>query len=362
VDEQLGTSTGQNRALIVHTGGGLGDVLLSGPVIDCVKKAGYTVDFLARSSTAPAIQHHPNLSEVMTISGKDPDDLSQMKEWADRIRQRDYDVCFLLWSTTRWAWTLYYSGIPNRVGQDSRLLYSFLFTHKVSIRSEKGDERSHWTDILLDYPRRFGLEPTAARLCFPLSEPTQREAQELLHKLDFGHLDGPLLGFHCAKGLPLTSDRWPVAHFAKLASALQERLKARIVLTGGPDEVELVKTLSEQLHEPHANLAGKTSLPLLAAVAQQCAVFVCPDSGPMHLAAAVKTPVVGIYALDEDFPDRWAPFGVPHKVIRPARPACPPGCSKPKCPNFACYLKVTPEAVAEAVAALLTEVKVGHPS
>lgn len=341
------------RALVVHTGGGLGDVLLSGPVIDTLAEAGYQVDFLARESTSAAIRKHPNLDRVLTIQSKDPPNLSAMKEWALRLREGSYDICLLLWSTSRWAWTLYYSGIPKRVGQDSRLLYSFLFTHKVPIRSEMGDEESHWTEILLDYPRRAGFTAAQARVCFPLHKTEREEAQATLKQLDFGPQSGPLIGFHSGKGLPLDSTRWPVSHFARLAASLQKELGARLLLTGGPAEVEIVNQLSRELPLPHANLAGKTSLRQLAALAAECELFVCPDSGPMHLAAAVGTPVVGIYALDEDFPKRWAPFGVEHRIIRPPRPACPPGCKKPTCPNFSCYLKVKPESVVSAARELL---------
>lgn len=344
-------------ALIVHTGGGLGDVLLSGPVIDTLANAGFRVDYLARSSTAHALRGHPSLNELLTIDSKDPNNLKEMRSWADTLKQRQYDIVFLLWSTTRWAWTLYLAGIPKRVGQDSRLMYSFLFTHRVSIRSEKGDETSHWTDILLDYPRKVGIEALPARLVYQVEAEAKAQAKNLLKHANFGTQTGPLLGFHSGKGLDLTPDRWPVDHFSTLARALQDSLGARIVLTGGPNEIELIEHVSRPLTKPYLNLAGKTNLQVLAAIIQECDAFICPDSGPMHIAAAVKTPVVGIYALDEDFPSRWAPFGTPHKIIRPTRPACPPGCKKPDCPNFACYLKVKPDALSLATSELIGEVR-----
>lgn len=341
------------RALIVHTGGGLGDVLLSRPVVDAVHQGGYQVDFLARTGTASALAHHPRLSSLLTIPGKDPAGLKEVREWAQRLKAHHYDLAILLWSTSRWAWTLYLAGIPCRVGQDSRLLYSFLFTHPVKVRSEHGDEQSHWTEILLDYPRRIDLSPPGEIKVEYSVDPDHRHlADQLCQDFDFA-AGGPLVGFHSGKGLPLSISRWPVDHFAALASRLQTDLDARLVLTGGPDEIDLVGEVARRLPRPALNLAGKTELGLLAAVQQKMQVYVCPDSGPMHLAAAVGTPVVGIYALDEDFPHRWAPFGVPHVIIRPPRPACPPGCQKPTCPNFRCYLKVQPEHVVDAVRQLL---------
>lgn len=341
------------RALVVHTGGGLGDVLLSRPVVDTLTANGYRVDFLAREGTAVALARHPGIEQVLTIPTKDPSDFSQMRTWAKRLREGGYEAALLLWSTSRWAWTLRAAGIPKRVGQDSRLLYSFTFTHKVAIRSEHGDLESHWTEILLDYPRALGLTPVTPQVHYPVSQETEGKVSELLGSADFGARRGPIIGFHSGKGLPLGPERWPVAHFGEMARQLQDALDARLVLTGGPAEREIVGGVEQHLGPGYLNLAGKTDLETLAGVAAACRVFVCPDSGPMHLAAAVGTPVVGIYALDEDFPQRWAPFGVPHRVIRPPRPACPPGCRKPTCPNFTCYLKVRPSEVVDAVGELL---------
>lgn len=345
-------SNEERKALVIHTGGGLGDVLLSRPVVDTLVQAGYIVDFLARDSTAPALTGHPGIRELLTIKAKDPGP-GEMKAWGRTLKRREYDTALLLWSTSRWAWTLRWAGIPNRVGQDSRLAYSFNFTHPVKIRSEHGDQDTHWTEILLDYPRALGLTPAPPRVEFPISDQAAAQARASIESADFGGHRGPLIGFHSGKGLQLGPDRWPVEHFGKLARELQNSLDARLILTGGPREVEIVQSVAHDLSPGYLNLAGATDVPKLAAIAAQCQVFVCPDSGPMHLAAAVGTPVVGIYALDEDFPKRWAPFGVPHQIVRPPRPACPPGCKKPTCPNFACYLKVDTQEVAQAVRHLL---------
>lgn len=322
-------------------------------MIDTLSEADFEVDLLARSSTAAALAGHPRIRECLTIDSKDPSNLKEMRRWAALLKARKYEVALLLWSTSRWAWTLAWAGIPVRVGQDSRLLYSWLFTEGVRVRSEHGDTDSHWTQILLDYPRKLGLENPNPHVTFPLTQEATVKAKKLISGFDFEDLQGPLIGFHCGKGLPLGPERWPIPHFQKIATRLQDDLDARLILTGGPQEVEIVKSLGRGLSKPFLDLAGRTNLTELAAVAQRCRVFVCPDSGPMHLAAAVGTPVVGIFALDEDFPKRWAPFGVPHKVVRPPRPACPPGCRKPTCQNFSCYLKVAPDEVTLAVRELL---------
>ncbi|MGE0492609.1 MAG: lipopolysaccharide heptosyltransferase II [Vulcanimicrobiota bacterium] len=342
------------RLLVVHTGGGLGDVLLSTPLVRELRKAHpqAEIDFLARRSTAAVLRRNPDIHELLELPGKAPKMPGEMLELASKLRQRNYDAALILWSVTGLAWTLFLARIPRRVGQDSRLGYSFLYTHKVRVRSEHGDDQTHWTEILLDYGRALGLEPTDPKVVYEVDPAAREKARQLLQDSPG---EGPLVGFHTGKGMPLTSQRWPVDAFAAWARQLVLELPGRLVLTGGPDEVELVAAVQKRLGVPCLNLAGQTDLDTLAAVAEQCRVFVCPDSGPMHLAAAVGTPVVGIYALDEDFPRRWAPFGTRHRIIRPQNRNCRPGCLKATCPDFRCYRQVQADEIVKAARELLEE-------
>lgn len=343
------------RILVVHTGGGLGDVLLSTPLLDALRGAwpAAEIDVLARSGTAPVLEGHPAVHRLLRLPQATPSP-GELPGWVARLRRRRYQAGLVLWSRTALAWMLFLAGIPIRVGQDSRLSYSWLYTHKVRIRSEHGDTSSHWTEILLDYARALGVNPEEfgpARPRFMVPEEARNRAEELLGGLPPG--DGPVVGLHPSKGLPLPPGRWPVEVFAGWARALHRDLKARLVLTGGPDEVDLVGAVARLAEVESLNLAGRTDLATLAAVASRCEVFVCPDSGPMHLAAAVGVPTVGVYALDEDFPQRWAPLAPARRILRPARRSCPAGCRKATCPDFHCYHAVPPEEVVGAVAGLL---------
>jgi ADP-heptose:LPS heptosyltransferase len=76
------------------------------------------------------------------------------------------------------------------------------------------------------------------------------------------------------------------------------------------------------------------------------------DSGPMHVAAAVGAPTVGIFALQSDEPDRWAPLGARVASVRPSYP-CPPGHRKETCPDFACVRALDEERILGALDGLL---------
>ncbi|MBI3926078.1 MAG: glycosyltransferase family 9 protein [Armatimonadetes bacterium] len=348
------------RVLVVQTGGGVGDVLLSTPVLQALKHAEPQAElhYLCRESTAGVLEGNPDLSRLWRLPGSAPSGGREFLGWVGRLRRERYDAAVVLWSVSRIAWLLWLARIPIRVGEGSRLGYSFTYTHRVRLRTRHGDTTSHWTDVLLDYVRALGIEPPPPRVTYVVPEEARRRAEELLREAPG---EGPLVGFHTGKGMELAPGRWPVSVFAEWARALSQELGVRLVLTGSTAERSLVDEVERLSGVAALNLAGRTDLPTLAAVAERCQVFCCPDSGPMHVAAAVGTPAVGIYALEEDFPHRWAPFGVPSRVIRPVERNCRPGCLKATCPDFRCYRSVETAAVVRAVRELLASHPQAHP-
>jgi heptosyltransferase-1 len=338
------------KILIVHTAGGLGDVLLSTCVIHALAQAypDAQIDFMCLTKNAPILEAHPRLTGIHRIDRKAPRAGTEWIGWVTRLRKERYDAALVLWSVTGLAWMLLAAGIPIRVGQDSRLMYSFTYTHQVRIRSEHGDSDSHWTDILLDYVRALGIEVGPAQIFLAASAPARARAQMLLQPLE-----GLKVGFHSTKGLQMKTGRWPTAAFASWARAVHDQLGATLIFTGTPADREIVDCIVSQAKiERYLNLCGETDLHTLAALAALCDVFVCPDSGPMHVAAAAGAKVVGIYALEEDFPRRWAPFCPSYRVIRPDPTGCRPGCIKATCPDFRCYFQVRPDQVVAAVGSL----------
>ena len=219
------------KILIVHTGGGLGDVLLSTPVIEALKfnYPEAEIDFLARSSTAAAIKNNPFLHTVYTID-KARLSWSEVFSWSGKITEQKYDAALILWSNTPLALMLYLAHIPIRVGQDSRFSYSWTYTHKVRIRSEHGDEQSHWSDIMLDFVRALRLPVPPFKPRFVISESALTQAKQLMQALPQN--SGPIIGLHPSKGISDVDKRWPISVFAAWLKALYHQLQARLVITG----------------------------------------------------------------------------------------------------------------------------------
>jgi 3-deoxy-D-manno-octulosonic-acid transferase/heptosyltransferase-1 len=154
---------------------------------------------------------------------------------------------------------------------------------------------------------------------------------------------------------------WLNDRFAVLADRLINKHRVDIVFTGGPADRQVADTILSMMSAPAANLAGKTRLKQLAAVYRQSALVVSTDTGPMHLAAAVGTPVVALFGPTA--PWRTGPFGEGHRVVRTA-PSCSP-CFKRHCDEHRCrcMTDISVAAVFEAATRILdTHLRNGEPS
>jgi len=348
------------RILFVHTAGGLGDLLLSSPVAEALRELypGCHVTGWIKPAYLPLLSGNPSFDALMGEPGGTEhaaDCIGRpggLITRARALRAEQYDLAVTTWSRWDLAWAVTLAGIPVRVGQGGRALYSFLFTHKVDVRSTHGDASTHWVDCQLDYARALGWRGTAPSPRVVLTAAERAVGREVL--LSNGVAPGArVCGLHVGKGLRLTPERWPVQKFAAIGNLVSRRLGCTVVLTGDATEMGLVRRVEQEMCCAPVNLAGKTGLRELAGVISAMDLMICPDSGPMHIAAALGVPVVAIFALASDFPDRWRPYGVRHRVVRTRHFACPRRCIKESCPRFECLLHIDEEDVLDAAEELL---------
>jgi heptosyltransferase-2 len=148
---------------------------------------------------------------------------------------------------------------------------------------------------------------------------------------------------------------WPLRSFASLADAVETRLNRRVVVTGGPDETDLVSRMTSLMRKRPTTMVGSLGIRQLGAVLSESAVVVTNSTGPMHLATAVHTPVVAMFCpMDGCSPGRWGPLGGESIVLMPQVPTCR-RCTGEKCSYYDCMEKVSVEEVLGAVERLLLE-------
>jgi ADP-heptose:LPS heptosyltransferase len=332
------------RVLAVCTGGGVGDLLAATPAMSALARMfGSPVTVLTSPYAVPLLRGHPAVADVMSDDSATP-----IRETIEAVRMREFTHAVVFWSTSRVAAIVQRARIPIRVGQ-SRRLYSWRYTLRVPVRTESGDTASRWSDVQMDYARALGAvaEPSDFTISIPIAAADEREADAVLSAAG---VTGRFVVFHSVRGMRLDGVRWPVESFAKIGDALGSAFEAQVVLTGTTAERPVIQEIASRMIAPHANIAGATSLRALAAVLKRSALVVALDSGPMHIAAAVGVPTVGIFALKTDLPRRWRPLGPRVALVEPSYPC--PGCRKETCRTFDCYAALTPEAVVSAARSL----------
>ena len=185
----------------------------------------------------------------------------------------------------------------------------------------------------------------------PVPDEARRAARAMLAQLS-GRLDGPHIAVHAPGGRLVK--QWPIARFGEAAAALARDLGASIVLTGAPGDESIVSDLERALRARGvavARVQGTADLVVLAAALEQCRVLLTGDTGPMHLAAAIGTPVVAVFG--PSMPWRYGPLVSAHRIVRADLPCSP--CNRIRRPPERCQGRI-PDClmavgVAEVVAA-----------
>jgi len=149
-----------------------------------------------------------------------------------------------------------------------------------------------------------------------------------------------------AAGASMEDRRWPPEKFAEAADLISQKRNAKVLIFGGPSETELGRELASRMKRPAVNLVGKTSLAELIGLVKRCSMLLTNDTGTMHVAAAVGTPVAALFFVHA-YGAETCPYGEWHIVIEPEID-CFPCAHKTTCPHHACFDSVSPRDVAEA--------------
>ena len=268
------------------------------------------------------------------------------------LKSQHYDLAVLFQNAFEAAFITAASRIPERWGyaRDGR---SFLLTRAIKV--EPADLLAHESFYYLNLLERAGLSAPFTRPRLYLHPEAEREARAALFRAgerpdDFLLALAPGASFGSAK-------RWPVENFARAARLVLDQLpdptrpRARIMILGGPGEIEAAYALDKLLPgQVTLNLAGRTSLMVAMALLSRSSLLLTNDSGLMHLGGALDVPLVAVFGPTN--PRTTAPLGL-SRLIR-SRADCAP-CLKRECPldRRICFDDVTPEIVAEAALSLV---------
>jgi len=197
----------------------------------------------------------------------------------------------------------------------------------------------------------LGIKDQDAPLYLPADTEAEGFISALLEKAGIAAHE-TCIAIHPGASCP--SKIWPVRRFAELADALHKQYGWKVVLVAGNADKAHAAAVADAMSSPVVNLAGKTSILQLASLLRRAAIFVSNDSGPVHVAAAVGTPVVSIFGRRQPglSPRRWGPTS-PRSVALHKDVGCIE-CLAHHCKKqFACLSAITVDDVVRAVASLL---------
>ncbi len=282
----------------------IGDLVLSLTTIRTLKHSypDATIDLLALPASAKVVMGDPDLNEIITYDPnvwRRPKALIQIKNWRNaynllcHLHARDYDIAVSVFG--RWAGILAaLSGAKRRVGF-GRESYPGLMTDNVRGYHWRPGDHKHEVDYCLELAKAAGANTsTPDRTPHLYVDPLAHQQLEQLLEREGIVPEKPLIACHISSNNG-QSKRWPIPYWAILIDKLIRGQNAQVILTGAPDDKPLIESVTHQMQEQAVNLAGKTSLPQLVALLKQANLVISGDSGPMHIAAAVGTPLIAIH-------------------------------------------------------------------
>lgn len=303
----------------------LGDIVQTLPLLSVLKhrfpKA--SISWVANHGLAGLLINHPHIDEVIPFHrhGK----LRDWKALLARLRAANFDLVFDLQGLLRTGVMTMATRAPLRVGLETAREWSSLACHLLLPDTSKQvpAHRRYWR-----VAEELGMGESQIHAGLHISNKAQNWATETLGP----YRSLPILAVQA--GAKWATKRWPVESFSTVLGHAIKEFQPLVVLLGSQDESELNSQLFKSIrrHSPAENvknLCGKTNLQQLAAILHQSDLMLTNDSGPMHLAAALQTPVVGLFTCTSSVIS--GPPGTHHELIQAQVPCA--ASYKKKCPQ-----------------------------
>lgn len=335
-----------------------GDVLLTSPVFTVLKShyPHLQVDALVYQETEEMLSGHPAIDQLHVIDRRWKErgrryQLAQEWQLARRLKSRGYDLLVMLTEQWRGAMLRRLLRIPYGVvadyGRRQNYFWKSSFTHHYPQTPHR-----HKVEFHLDALRRLGLQPHTdeKRLCWITPEEDRDYIDRLLAERQ---LEGEFLVVHPGSRRPHKC--WEPEKYAALIDRLQQSGHT-LVLTGASSafERQLVAAIKANLRRPVVDLSGALTLKQLGELIKRARCFIGVDSAPMHMAAAVETPVVALFGPSKL--DRWYPWLSRYEIVS-SKMACQP-CSQHGCANSEfseCVASIGVDQVMRAVERIKTK-------
>jgi predicted lipopolysaccharide heptosyltransferase III len=287
----------------------IGDVLLTTPAIRLLRQSfpKAHITMVVNQGTEEVLRHNPHLDRVLTVNRADG--VAGPWRLLRELRRRRYDASVDFASGDRAAWLAFLAGAPRRIALSSPEGARRLLNNQPL---PVPNPPFHIVEMYLSFVERgMAIRATDRSLELPVGADDERKAAALLREHG---VSGRFVALHVG-ARSNAAYRWPRERWAQFAQALKQTHGLMPVFVGGPDCQDDANWILSQPCVQAVTLVGQTTMLELAAVLKRAAGFAGIASGPMHVAAAVGTPVVCLFVDDV----AWRPWGEGHAVLRVAQ-------------------------------------------
>lgn len=348
----LGLRTRLNRMkLLIVKISSLGDVVHTFAFVNQLKKEreDISIDWLVSDAYAELVRELKGVGKVWLFRraswGKNwwsPSTAAEIASLVSNIRKENYDLCLDLQGLLRSGLLTFLSGAKQTAGlstarEGSKYLYGSLIDPCPC---------PHAVDILLNALKFFGAAvPEEPDFSFTVPED---KAETVRKSLAESGVNGRYIVFHAAARWK--TKMWPAGHWKKLADMVGRESGLPILFTGSSEERVFVESIAGTGQGMH-NLAGRYTLPELAALLKNAALMATLDSGPMHIAAALSTPVVALFGPTS--PKKTGPRSASLAETVQKEMDCAPcfsrKCISPSGPENGCMTEIKPEKIGQLI-------------
>jgi heptosyltransferase-2 len=325
----------------------IGDAVLTTVGISAIREAfpGAWISLLVKPWIAQLFKEDPSINEIILYDNHFNSIPGKFK-LARILRTKRFDIAILLQNAFDAAFITWLSRIPRRIGY-SRDFRRPLLTDAIPMKDKtlKQHQVYYYLNLLKE---SLNIEPKTIEPRIYLTDEEIQQARSLLNskfqspRFIIGINPGATYG---------PAKRWMPEGFAGVIQKTIKEMDGRIVLFGSSSEVNIANEIIEAIKDTKTshilNLTGKTNLRELSALISQCDAFITNDSGPMHIASALRVPIVAIFGSTDK--ETTGPLGNGHKVVSKDPPCSP--CLKRECPegHLRCLREITPEDVFNAL-------------
>jgi len=284
----------------------IGDVLLATPAVRAIKagRPGVRVTMMVNRGTEDVLSANPDLDELIVL-----DKGSLAAQWGliAGLRRRRFDTVVDLTDGDRSAFLSWISGASVRIGfNDEHRWRGRCYTDVV----QPVPEVRHRIDRDLEALKPLNIQAVAKEPQLRLTAQEENSADTLLDQLGVQRTRSCVI---LQPGARYWFKAWPPERFAELADQLTSQYDCQVLIGGSQQDIDLAQQIQQMAKSRPHIMAGRTTIKQFAAIAKQSALFVGSDSGAMHIASAVGTPVLALFGPSN--PLEWGPRGGPVEVI-----------------------------------------------